>query len=401
MSKSFILKSTLALSIALILQPSAYASGSTPTNQELWELIQKQQSTIEQLKKQLDQTENDVADTQEAIEDVQMDQSDNGLASTKIGGYGELHYNNLDGKQDKIDLHRFVLFFEHEFNEQLRFFSELEVEHAFSSSSAPGEVEIEQAYLEYDFSRNFHLLGGVYMVPVGFINETHEPPTFYGVERNNVEKNIIPTTWWEAGIGINGEVGEGFKYDLMLSSGLNTPTTGKNAFLIRKGRQKTAEAVGESGALTARVRFTGIKGLELGLTGQYQDDITQDSLGIRAKLLETHASYQYHGFGLKALYAKWWLSGKEPKAFGRDRQDGFYIEPSYKFSLGQNQALGFFARHEAWNNTAGNNNDDKQQQTIGFNYWPDPDVVIKADYQWQNNEAGNADGFNLGIGYQF
>ena len=41
------------------------------------------------------------------------------------------------------------------------------------------------------------------LVPVGFLNEVHEPPTFYGVERNPVEKNVIPTTWWEGGIGIS------------------------------------------------------------------------------------------------------------------------------------------------------------------------------------------------------
>jgi len=401
--KKILTKSTLALAVSLTLNPFAIAGGGgTPTNQELWDLIQKQQNTIDQLKRQLDTTEQAVADNSDAVDEAQTNDDSN---KTKIGGYGELHYSNLDDKTDSIDFHRFVLFFGHEFNEDLRFFSELELEHAFSADGEVGEVELEQAYLEYDLSKNHHLLGGVYLVPVGLINETHEPPAFYGVERNSVEKNIIPATWWEAGIGLTGDFAQGFKYDLMLSSGLNVPTTGGNAFKIRKGRQKVAKAIGEEGAVTARFRYTAVKGLELGLTGQYQSDITQGVADIDAILLEAHLSYQYQGFGLKALYAKWWLDNNQiasTKVLGRDKQDGFYIEPNYKFNLNSEMSLGFFARHEEWNNEAGSQGkSDNKQDSIGLNFWFSPDVVVKADYQWQNKRAGDHDGFNLGLGYQF
>ncbi len=399
-------KTILASVIGLLISQTVIASDATPTNQELWDLIQKQQQTINQLKKQLHTTEQDIADNADAVEEVKMSATQSSGGKTKVGGYGELHYANLDGKKDKIDFHRFVLFFDHEFNDQLRFYSELELEHAFSADGEVGEVELEQAFLEYDFTQNHHLLGGVYLVPIGLINETHEPPTFYGVERNSVEKNIIPATWWEAGVGLNGAFSQGLKYDFMLSSGLNVPTSGKNAFKIRKGRQKVAEAIGENGALTARIRYTGLQGLELGIAGQYQDDITQGVNEISAVLLEAHVSYQYQGFGLKALYAKWWLdngkNGINPELIGRDKQEGGYIEPSYKLNLHHDMAVGFFARYEQWNNEAGRNGgNDSKQKMIGMNFWLHPDVVVKADYQWQNNQAGNHDGFNLGIGYQF
>ena len=131
-----------------------------------------------------------------------IDQNTNSNSATHVGGYGELHYNNLedgnDSKSRSVDFHRFVLFFAHEFNDDIRFFSEVEIEHAFisdendgSGNGSPGEVELEQAYIEFDIYDDMQIKGGIFLVPVGILNETHEPPTFYGVERNPIEKNII------------------------------------------------------------------------------------------------------------------------------------------------------------------------------------------------------------------
>ena len=398
---------TLALTLGMGLAEVAMAE-APPSAEEMWKIIQQQQETIDDLKAKLESTDQKVVATEEkvaanteAVEEVE-DSSDSLLGeNTTIGGYGELHYNNLDGKTDTVDLHRFVLFFGHEFSDKWRFFSELEVEHALSGDGKPGEVEVEQAFVEYDITPDQHVLAGLYLVPVGIINETHEPPTFYGVERNSVEKNIIPATWWEAGIGLNGELSPGWKYDVMLSSGLETSAA--NSYKIRKGRQKVAKAVAEDGAITGRIRYTGIPGLELGITGQHQQDLTQTE-GISANLLETHVDYQRNGFGLRALYASWWLDDGPtltgPAAIGADRQSGFYIEPSYKFRLPSGQA-GVFARYQEWNNRAGGDADDNEQIDIGLNYWPVEDVVFKFDYQFQNETAGDHDGFNLGVGYQF
>lgn len=406
---------TSAIALTLGMGLAEVAMAAPPSAEEMWKIIQQQQEMINELKAKLDNTDQKVEATQEkvvantkAVESVEdevasVEESSSSFAGdTTVGGYGELHYNNLDGKENQVDFHRFVLFFGHEFADDLRFFSELEVEHAFSGEGKPGEVELEQAFIEYDINPNHHVLAGLYLVPVGIINETHEPPTFYGVERNAVEKNIIPSTWWEAGIGLNGDLAPGWKYDLMLSSGLDSPTS---SFSIRSGRKKVAKAPGEDGALTGRIRYTGVPGLEVGVALQHQMDITQGDQDIDANLLEAHVDYERNGFGLRALYASWWLddgdAGIGPKAIGADRQDGFYIEPSYKFKVARGE-FGVFARYQEWNNKAGGNGgDDKEQIDIGFNYWPVEDVVLKFDYQFLNDAAGDNDGFNLGIGYQF
>jgi hypothetical protein len=207
-----------AAALASLISLSASAAGkSAPSIEELWEIIQKQQAEIEALKNQQQDTAKQAADADEKAEAAVVAIEESGTTTstksswtekTSIGGYGEIHYNNIDndGIDDKneIDFHRFVLFFGHEFTDKLRFFSELELEHALAADGEPGAIELEQGYIEYDILGNLQTRGGLFLVPVGIINETHEPVTFYGVERNDVENIIIPTTWREAGAARNG-----------------------------------------------------------------------------------------------------------------------------------------------------------------------------------------------------
>ena len=285
------------------------------------------------------------------------------------------------GEKDEIDFHRFVLLVNHQFNDRIRLFTELELEHALSGDGKDGEVELEQAYVEFDVAEQQRLKAGLFLIPVGILNETHEPSTFFGVERNPVENKIIPTTWWEGGVGAAGDLPAGFKYDLAFHSGLETPVDGDNAFLIRSGRQKVSEAKATDGAVTGRIRWAGVSGVELGIAGQYQNDVTQSALNesIDATLVSAHADIREGGFGLRALYARWDLDGGEPEAIGRDVQEGWYVEPSYRLDTPLGEA-GIFARYNHYDNEAGNSEDtDFQQYDVGVNFWPHPNVVLKAD----------------------
>jgi len=390
------------LAAALLVISGSAAAAEMPSQEEMWEIIQQQQREIEALKS--GQKEN--TEKVEAAVDV-AEESRNTAAgaagwteNTQIGGYGELHYNNLDSKKE-IDFHRFVLFFGHQFTDRLRFWSELELEHTVSGDDRNGDVQLEQAYIEYDLTANQHVKGGIFLLPVGILNQTHEPPTFYGVERNPVERNIIPTTWWAGGIELNGEIAPGWSYDLGIHEGLKT-SAGRN-YAVRNGRQKTSEANANDLASTGRIKWTGVAGVELAATVQYQSDVTQgeDPNASHAWLFETHAAIQRGPFGLRALYARWDLDGDGPKSVGADEQEGFYIEPSYKIT----PKWGVFARYNQWDNQAGDGNSDseKKQANAGVNFWPHPDVVLKVDVQQQDNEgeSKNDNGWNLGVGYQF
>ena len=391
----------------------AVAASEIPSPEEMWAIIQAQQAEIEHLRGRLDDAEAKVEAAGDMIEAVQTEGSAPGAEGwwqrTQLGGYGELHFNG--GDKDEVDFHRFVLFVGHDFTDDLRFFSEVELEHSLAGDGQPGEVELEQAYIEYDVTDSQRVKGGLFLVPVGILNETHEPPTFFGVERNQVETNIIPTTWWEAGAGASGELGAGFSYDLAAHSGLMVPTTGSNAYMIRNGRQKVAQAKATDGALTGRIRWTGMPGVEVGVTGHYQDDITQNAVGLgtSATLIEAHTDLRFGGWGLRALYARWDLEDGPPftgaAAFGRDLQQGWYLEPSYRFDVGTFGELGLFARYSGWDNEAGNEPGSTfQQYDVGLNYWPHPDVVLKLDGEFQSNprQRGKDDNrVNVGIGFQF
>jgi len=411
-------KKLLTAAIGISVMGTAQAA---PNLEEMWELIQKQQAEISQLKTQLETTEKRVTETEvkteatfAAVEEVSagpVAKLAEWADKTTIGGYGEMHYNNLtsdnsSSSKEEFDLHRFVLFFGHQFTDDLRFFSELEVEHNVAGEGKNGEVEIEQAYVEWDYAENHRAKAGVFLMPVGILNETHEPETFYGVERNPVEKNIIPSTWWEGGAMFSGEIAEGFSYDAGVHSGLFIdPSKGKAK--IRDGRQKVSEAEGDDLAYTARIKYTGIPGLELATTFQHQTDVWQGQAfagedEADANLVEMHAIYNKGPFGLRALYAHWDIDDViENVKAGADEQEGFYIEPSYRL----NEKLGFFARFSEWDNQAGESSADgeKQQYDIGFNYWLHENVVLKADYRHDNNEGDSEEfsGFNLGVGWSF
>ena len=336
---------------------------------------------------------------------LEEDSLSNPLKDIGLGGYGELHYNNLSGSggasdKNEMDFHRFVLFFSKEFNDRVRFNSELEIEHSLAGDGKPGEVELEQAYVDFDLNEDHTARAGLFLLPVGLLNTTHEPPRFYGVERNPIEKNIIPTTWWEAGAGLHGSLSETVNYGVYAHSGLETSAGDK--YNIRKGRQKVAKAKADDLAATAALSWS-VPGVTIGGSVNVQSDVTQSSESggsVSAWMGEAHVDLQRGPWGLRALYAQWNLDGEGPKRVGADRQYGWYIEPSYKFS----DTFGMFARYNQWNNQAGDSSADagKEQIDVGVNWWPHEQVVVKADYQWQNNENGkNQDGINLGVGYEF
>ncbi|MGV6807463.1 MAG: porin [bacterium] len=394
------------LATVIGLAAAANVAASTPSLEEMWQIIQQQQTEIASLKSQLAGTQQRVQQnevkteaTLAAVEEVSTGPAAT-LASwaekTQIGGYGEHHFNHKEDSDDQIDAHRWVLFFGHQFSDNLRMFSEFELEHSLAGDGKPGEVELEQAFIEWDFSENHSLQIGQFLVPVGILNETHEPNTFYGTERNKVESEIIPSTWWESGIMAKGEILPGLSYNAAVHSGLAVP----DSFRIRSGRQKSAEANAEDLAFTGRLKYTGVPGLELATTVQYQQDITQGdpafSEGADATLLEAHAIYNAGPFGLRALYAEWDIDGEDFEMADADSLSGWFVEPSYRLL----EDLGLFVRYSEYER-GDKLNKNYETWDYGLNYWLHPRVVLKADYTDTVGDGDEGDAFNLGVGWSF
>ncbi len=425
------------------------------------------QAQLESMQQKLEAIDQDVEENKQAVEvTAEAVESYSGAQSsfwdrTSLGGYGELHYNNWSRDEGdnfrQLDFHRFVLFFGHEFTDRLRFFSEVEIEHALAGEGQPGEVELEQAFIEYDFDERNTARAGVFLLPVGILNETHEPPTFYGVERNTVENIIVPTTWWAGGVGFTHRMDNGFTIDLALHEGLEVPARAYNTRVIednddrdtsriinnpdgsvtilpnteivpspqlrfRSGRQKTANATANDLAFTGRIKYTGMPGLELAASVQYQSDITQGSTGAIGRdtvddaiLYEAHIVYGRGPFGLRALYAAWDVDVDSQiddpinsgtmipnpiKVADYDRQQGWYVEPSFELTPN----FGIFARYE--DVEGGRSQDEFDQYSVGFNYYLNESAVLKMDLvdrEHDNADDRNKDfdGFNLGVGYEF
>ena len=420
------------LAFAALLSPAAQAADDDVS--ALRALVSMQAEELKALRTRMEALEGAVANAQSRVQvtEEQLDatanhveqlasgsSSSSGAAdawyqNTYVGGYGELHYNNLDADAPNRDLkeadfHRFVLFFGHQFNERLRFQAEFELEHALVADSADGvntgELELEQAFVEYQMDSAHVLRAGQFLLPVGLLNETHEPPTFYGVERNDVENVIVPSTWWEGGIGMSGTYENGLGWDLAVHTGLEIPVAGGNAFRVRSGRQKVSEASARELAYSGRVRLHPLDGLDLAATVQYQADASQvQNDGLDDGLLVAlSGAWQNGPFGLRALWSRWKFEGDAIEAAGADEQKGWYVEPSWRFATGYGDA-GVYARYSDVD--AARTRDRFDQWEFGVNYWPHEDVVLKADIRRRQHdltgETGrDFDGFDLSVGYQF
>lgn len=398
----------LSLSVSALSVPVvAMADEAAPSLEALAAQLKLQQAQIEALTAQVESQEKAVTEG-------------GTFGKTSLGGYGEAYFKSIDDstgkKKDEFDAYRLVLFVGHQFSDKVRFASELEIEHAYVKDTdtdtngatttikkSEGYVAVEQLFLEYQYADKHRAAAGQLLVPVGILNETHEPDTFYGVFRAPVEREIIPGTWYETGVMFSGDILPGLSYDAMMSSGLKT-TTGN----IKDGRQRGSKADGADVAYTARVKYTGIAGLELGLTLQEQQDMAQGGAKVAgtdldASMIETHVAYKTGPFGLRALYAEWDMNENALLTADQKRaeQKGWYVEPSWKVV----PTVGVFARYSEWDNEAGDAvNTNWQEKSVGVNWWLHERAVVKADLQRRDDPNGSnkdQDGFNVGIGFSF
>lgn len=325
-----------------------------------------------------------------------------------IGGYGEFLYTDTTGSDsDTFDALRSVLYFGYKFDERWVFNSEIEVEHA--STEAHGEVSLEFGYLDYLASDALNARGGLLLVPMGLVNEMHEPTTFLPANRPETERRIIPSTWRENGLGVFGDAG-GFAYKAYAVNGFDGE--GFDASGLRGGRQYGSEAEAEDFALVGRLDWVDTPGLLLG-GSVYHGDSGQGASGIPdlgTTILELHAEYETGPWSFRALAAMADVddAGDFNAATGEnlaERLDGFYAEVGYDLLAKRTQSLTPFVRWETIDTQAkmpsgysAESDQDDDIVTYGFMYQPIDQVAIKLDYEdWD----GTGDQWNFLIGYVF
>jgi DtxR family Mn-dependent transcriptional regulator len=349
-----------------------------------------------------------------------------GFPSTgPISGYMDFHVNTIDHEPAVIDFHRFVLLFTHAFTSKVRFVGELEVEHAVVEGlEESGELELEQAYVDFLLSRPLNFRAGMVLLPLGIINERHEPPVFNGVERPFVDTFIIPTTWFDAGAGVYGEIGRGLRYRAYVVSPLNAREFSADEG-IREGLQKGAEATAAHVAFTGRAEYLGVRGLTVGgaVWRGTSQLVRTPRVESAVTLGEADARYVRNRLELRGEFAQVNIGNAAqlnetigratgvPPNIARTLR-GFYGEAGYRiWAAGAPRDLVTFVRYENFDTQfrmpAGVlplKEFDRDAWVTGVTYYPDPDVAVKADYIYLRNQSGvfaNRRLFNVGLGWWF
>ncbi|BDU74118.1 porin family protein [Mesoterricola silvestris] len=349
-------------------------------------------------------------------------------SGTVLGGYGEIQFSHFtkDGAKDTADLRRFVLALTHRFDDRTELVTELEVEHAVSSSDDKGEVEIEQAYIQHRLSPTWSLRGGLFLVPAGLLNEHHEPTAYYGVERNAVETAIIPSTWREGGLQVVGAFDNGILLQAGVSTGFDfskwdaASTEGAESPLGAV-HQELSGAKSHDLAAFAALNWRGLPGLLLGGSWFHAKGAQgQPAMPpMAATLWDVHARWTPGPFDLSALYARGTVA--DTAAFNQTRVgsptlvpsrfEGWYGQAAWHLWSSGSYALAPFVRYESVNTAAAfeplapasltpEAAPAERIWTAGLTFNLNPHVVLKADLRrFRNDTAQNR--VNLGLGWAF
>ncbi|HSJ14419.1 MAG TPA: hypothetical protein VK939_08385 [Longimicrobiales bacterium] len=357
-----------------------------------------------------------------------------------LGGYGEVLYENFakereddtaSNLRDQVDALRAILYVGYKFSDKWLFNSEIEFEHA--STGQGGEVSVEFAYVDFVPSPYLGVRAGMVLVPMGFVNELHEPTTFLGSTRPVTENAIIPTTWRENGAGIFGEAA-GLSWRAYVINGLDavgggpSRASGFGAGGIRGGRQKGARALIEDPAVVARLDFQPgpIPGLLVGgsgyrgNSGQGAVAATGESVDVATTILEGHAQFRAYGVDLRGLYARATLDDVTElnalrslagNASVGEELTGWYVQGGFDVLrfFDTAQQLTPYVRYERVNTQVSvpdgfaiNPATERTITVVGAQWQPITNIVLKGDYQLHSNEANTGvNQFNVSLGYIF
>jgi hypothetical protein len=376
---------------------------------------------------------------------AQNDQAPQNLASKlisdssqklNIGGYATVDMTTqfTEGKRSNtsLDVSRMIMSMGYRFSEKTQFLAEVEFEHV-------KEIYVEQAFLNHTFNDFLSFRAGLMLIPMGILNEYHEPTTFNGVLRPTVDNLIVPTTWREIGAGFTGRFQElGLKYQVYLVNGFSSYGTDNKGTLtgsgfLRNGRQKGAKAFASSPNLSAKLDYYGIRGLKLGLAGYFGDtqsalynnlDTSNEALVARADstvvgiaMVGLDARYTLGGFQARGqwIYSSQSNSGAYNQITGNDlgaAVTGYYLEAAYNVfkHFQTSHQLTPFVRFEHYNThlqvEAGSTPKDKynvNEWVAGLGWKPAEGAVFKADLRLRKSmaDAVYSPYFNAGIGVWF
>ena len=342
-----------------------------------------------------------------------------------FAGYGEMLLENFKSANQsgaggapttRLDFLRAILYAGYRFNDRFLFNSEIEVEHG-------NEIFVEFAYVDFKATENVSLRGGLLLIPLGLVNEFHEPNVFIGAKRPETEQRILPSTWRENGAGVIASFGM-LNARAYVTNGFNG--AGFTSAGLRGGRQRGVQARAANMAFSGRVDVTPVPGIFGGVgfytggSGQEQVVLDGQRLTLGTTVAEVHGQAQLRGLDVRALFARASVDDAGGASVAlrlpttapiAGTMQGGYVQVGYNVlsQFTTPVALTPYVRYEAVDTQhrvpTGFTRDlsrDGTFKTLGIELKPIPNVVLKTDYQWIANEAGTGrNQFNVNLGYAF
>jgi len=399
---------------------------------------------------------------------------DSPLPGLSIGAYGEVRFGAVQNPaangqwQKGFDANRIVLLPTYAITPNIIFNAEIEFEHggiAFDNDDKKrGAVEIEQLFIDFKVLDQFNWRApGIDLVPIGYINQHHEPTQFYSVNRPELYNGLIPSTFWGPASSIYGRIADGVTYQIQVSSSIedygddfgrrtdaNTvprfPETYLGGFSGTDGLALSRPVVGDFRQLNNQLAYSGrldvapafIPGFAASVSAYHSGNTTprgaHDDLGnllggSSLTLFDTEFRYRVQGTGLelRGEYVQAWFGNPANLRANNDSDPtnnvgrtmyGYSGEVAYHFALGnflnsdweavpfyrythQNLQTGGFAGTDVNMPTGAGQVD---YHSAGVAVFPSPKVVLKATYQKViSRQAGGAQADSAlgGVGFFF
>ncbi|SKC61727.1 hypothetical protein SAMN06298214_1703 [Bacteroidales bacterium WCE2004] len=389
-----------------------------------------------------------------------------------VGGYGEITFSRnfysdnvyryshpADYKSDpghaRFDVPHAVIFLGYDFGRGWTMQTEIEFEHGGTGTAVEkeyteageweseiekgGEVALEQLWLQKSFAPQFNVRIGHIVVPVGGLNNAHEPLNFFTVFRPEGESTILPSTWHDTGLSLWGEAGK-WRYEALVVAGLDAFMFDRDNFIKHGAGSPYEYKVANNLGFAARVDNFSVKDLRLSLSGFYgqamHNSYPNDMWNTRYADVKGHTLVGAFDFAYTGKYLT--VRGNADWGYVSDAQvistvkrnlssnDAPYkktpvgrnavaagLEAGYDFlhlfSRGRDaeQKLYLFGRYEYYDSyiPAADQPDypytDRHRMAVGLNWLPIPQVALKCEYsrRFLKSQYNGEPSLSLGIVY--
>ena len=356
-------------------------------------------------------------------------------------------------RQGRVDLPHVVINLGYDFGKGWTMGTEIEFEHGgnevaieFEGEEAVeieheiergGEVALEQFWLQKSFAKGFNIRVGHIIVPVGQTNYAHMPTEFFTCYRPEGEFTIMPCTWHETGISLWGKVGH-WRYEAIVVPALNSNMFTNDGWVHNGSASAYEFKIASKLAGALRIDYSN-KGFHWGVSGyvgnSFNNDFETYESGQYADVKGTVAigtaefDYKGHGLVVRGNFDYGYLGDAAMISKHNKSQYNASSNPYYPHTLVGDAALAcggevaydifhpiksinsqklyLFGRYDyydsyiLYHDATDYQWTDRHMMTLGLNYYPIKQVVIKAEYakRFLKEQYNDEPMFSLGVAY--